>query len=71
MTVGSLIDFATKRVNPVYPPQARTMRMTGVVKVQVTIDETGKVTGVQDTDGPPLLQRSAIDAVENGSSNRL
>ncbi|CAN5804909.1 hypothetical protein BH20ACI4_BH20ACI4_33920 [soil metagenome] len=63
MTVGSLIDFATKRVNPIYPPEARTMRMTGVVKVQVTIDENGKVTEVQDTDGPSLLQRSAVDAV--------
>lgn len=63
MTVGSLLDYATKRVNPVYPAQARTMRMTGVVKVQVTIDENGKVTEVQDTDGPSLLQRSAVDAV--------
>jgi protein TonB len=63
MTVGSLIEFATKRVNPVYPPQARTMRMTGVVKVEVTIDENGNVTEVQNTNGPSLLQRSAVDAV--------
>lgn len=63
LTVGSLIEYATKRVNPVYPPQARTMRMTGIVKVEVTIDEEGKVTEVQNTDGPSLLQRSAVDAV--------
>lgn len=64
LTVGSLVEYATKRVSPVYPPQARTMRMTGVVKVKVTIDEDGKVAEVEDTDGPSLLQRSAQDAVK-------
>lgn len=64
MTVGSLVEYATKRVNPVYPPQARTMRMTGVVKVKVTIDENGKVTDVEDSDGPRLLLRPAEDAVK-------
>ena len=64
MTVGSLLEFATKRVNPVYPPQARTMRMSGVVKVEVTVDENGKVTEVQNTNGPGLLQRSAVEAVK-------
>ena len=64
MTVGSLLEFATKRVNPIYPPQARTMRMSGVVKVEVTVDENGKVTEVQNTNGPRLLQRSAVEAVK-------
>lgn len=64
MTVGSLVEYATRRVNPVYPPQARTLRMTGVVKVKVTIDENGKVAEVEDSDGPSMLQRSAEDAVK-------
>lgn len=64
MTVGSLVEYATKRVNPVYPPQARTMRMSGVVKVKVTIDENGKVAEIQDSDGPSMLQRPAEDAVK-------
>ncbi len=63
LTVGSLIGYATKQVKPVYPPTARTMRMTGVVKVEVTIDEEGKVTEVKNTDGPSLLQQAAVDAV--------
>ena len=37
--------------------------MTGVVKVEVTVDENGKVTDVKNSDGPTLLQRSAVDAV--------
>jgi TonB family protein len=63
MTIGSLIGYATKRVNPVYPRQARTMRMTGVVKVEVIIDEDGRVSEVESTVGPSLLKRAAQDAV--------
>ncbi|HLM61399.1 MAG TPA: energy transducer TonB, partial [Pyrinomonadaceae bacterium] len=47
----------------VYPPMARNMRMTGVVKVDLVIDEDGKVAEVQNTSGPPMLQRAAMDAV--------
>lgn len=64
LTVGSLVEYATKRVSPVYPPQARTMRMSGVVKVEVTIDENGKVAEVMDANGPSMLQRSAQDAIK-------
>lgn len=63
LTVGSLIGYATKRVNPIYPSQARTMRMTGTVTVKLTIDEDGRVASIEDTDGPALLIRAASDAV--------
>lgn len=63
LAVGSLIAYATEKANPVYPPTARNMRMTGVVKVELVIDETGKVAQVQNTSGPPMLQRAATDAV--------
>lgn len=64
LQVGSLIEYATQKVNPVYPPQAKTLRMTGVVKVEVTVDEQGQVTDVQNTSGPSLLQRAATDALK-------
>lgn len=63
MTVGSLIEYATKRVNPVYPVVARSVRMTGVVRVEVVIDEAGNVLEVQNTNGPGMLQRAALDAI--------
>jgi protein TonB len=63
LAVGSLIGYATEKANPVYPPTARNMRMTGVVKVELVIDENGKVAEVQNTSGPPMLQRAATDAV--------
>ncbi|MFV0388937.1 MAG: TonB family protein [Pyrinomonadaceae bacterium] len=63
VTIGSLVSFATKRVSPVYPPQARSMRMSGVVKVQVVVDEEGNVARVENLDGPALLKRAAQDAI--------
>ncbi len=60
---GSLIGYATSRAAPVYPQQAKSMRATGVVKVEVTIDESGEVAEVQKTSGPSLLQAAARDAV--------
>src|SRR6185295_1053229 len=61
--VGSLVAYATKQTPPVYPPQARTMRTTGLVTVQVTVNEAGDVDEVQKTSGPPMLQNAAKDAI--------
>jgi len=63
MDVGSLIAYATKQQAPIYPPAARSMRATGIVKVEVTVDETGEVAEVQKTSGPTLLQTAAKDAI--------
>ena len=63
MDVGSLVAYATVRSAPVYPPAARTMRASGVVKVELTINEAGDVDEVQKMSGPSLLQTAARDAV--------
>ena len=63
MEVGSLIVYATKQQSPVYPAAARSMRTTGVVKVEFTVNETGEVAEVQKTSGPMLLQAAAKDAI--------
>ncbi|NOT48111.1 MAG: energy transducer TonB [Acidobacteria bacterium] len=63
LDVGPLIGYATKQSTPVYPAAAKSMRSTGVVRVEVTIDESGEVAEVQKTSGPPLLQTAAKDAV--------
>lgn len=64
LQVGSLVEYATQKVNPVYPAQAKTLRMTGIVKVEVTVDEQGLVAAVQNSSGPSLLQRAAADALK-------
>jgi TonB family protein len=64
MEVGSLLEYATQKVNPIYPQQAKTIRQTGVVKVELTIDEKGQVSSVQKLSGPSLLRSAAEDAVK-------
>lgn len=64
MEVGSLLEYATQKVNPIYPQQAKTIRQTGVVKVELTIDEKGQVASVQKLSGPSLLKSAAEDAVK-------
>jgi periplasmic protein TonB len=63
LEVGSLIGYATNRSQPVYPAAAKTIRATGVVKVDVTVNEAGEVTEIQKASGPPMLQSAAKDAI--------
>ncbi len=60
--VGSLIDRATLKVAPTYPPTAKTAHVSGVVTVHVVVDENGSVAAVQSTDGPQLLRQAAVEA---------
>jgi len=64
MDVGPLIAYATKQTPPVYPLMAKSMRASGIVRVDVTIDENGDVAEVQKASGPPLLLSAARDAIK-------
>ena len=64
LEVGSLLPYATKQTQPVYPVAARNMRTTGVVQVKVTVDEEGNVAEVENATGPTLLQSAAKDAIK-------
>ncbi len=64
LEVGSLINYATQKSSPVYPVLAKNMRLTGVVKVDLVIDENGQIAEVQNLSGPAMLQRAATDAVK-------
>lgn len=63
ISIGSLLPYVEKQSAPTYPPAARTMRASGVVKVEVTVDEDGNVEEVNEASGPALLQASAKDAI--------
>jgi TonB family protein len=63
LDVGSLLAYAIKQSQPIYPAAARSMRSTGVVRVEVLIDEDGSVAEVQGASGPMLLQGAAKDAI--------
>src|SRR5688572_6872754 len=61
--VGSLLEYATTQSKPAYPSAARTMRASGVVKVEVVIDEKGDITEIKKANGHVLLQGAAKDAI--------
>lgn len=64
MEMGSLVEYATQKVNPVYPSAARSIRQTGIVKVELVIDENGLVASIHKLSGPILLKSAAEDAVK-------
>ncbi|MDM7921615.1 MAG: energy transducer TonB, partial [Pyrinomonadaceae bacterium] len=51
MEVGSLVAYAVKQQAPRYPPTAKQMRATGVVRVDIVVDEDGNVAEIQKTTG--------------------
>ena len=59
---GSLNARATKKVLPRYPPIAKQRGATGLVRVHVIVDETGKVIAVSRSEGPLLLRAAAEEA---------
>lgn len=60
--IGSLVEMATKKVPPVYPTMAKNMRVAGIVRVDLILDEQGDVLSAE-AQGPEVLKRAAMDAV--------
>jgi len=59
MMEGNLIY----RVQPVYPPAARTARIQGAVVIKAIIDKDGTITNLKVQSGHPFLVKAALDAV--------
>jgi len=51
------------QVAPVYPPIAKTAHISGTVVLHVIIAQDGTIKDLQYVSGPPLLTKSAMDAV--------
>jgi TonB family protein len=64
INAGSLLDKAARKVAPSYPSAAKAARVTGVVRVEIVVDENGKVVEAKSNIGPALLRSAAIDAAK-------
>lgn len=53
-----------KKVSPVYPKSALTMRMEGAVELVATISKTGDISSVKVVSGDGQLAKAATDAVK-------
>lgn len=56
--------MAITRKQPEYPAVAKAAGAEGIVQVQVTVDESGKVVEAVATEGHPLLRQAAVDAAK-------
>lgn len=59
---GVLNGKALSLPKPEYPASARSAGASGVVVVEVTVDETGKVVAARAISGPPMLKAVAVAA---------
>lgn len=59
---GVLDGKATSKPEPAYPAVARAAKASGMVVVQVIVDESGKVISAHAVSGHPLLQAAATAA---------
>jgi hypothetical protein len=64
--VGSNVQVAKilHQVMPVYPPIAKTAHITGTILLHAIIAKDGSVKDLTYVSGPPLLMKSAMDAVK-------
>ena len=61
---GVLNSYAIEMPAPVYPEEAKPKHVTGTVKVEVTVDEEGKVIKAEAVDGPKELRAAAVEAAK-------
>lgn len=64
---GVLNSKATSLPKPVYPEEAKRLRVSGRVTVRVVIDENGKVISAQAIDGPAPLRANAEAAARQAT----
>jgi TonB family protein len=60
---GANVRKVISRVTPVYPDVARTMKLSGTVKLEVVVQANGSVKSAQVKGGNPVLAQSAQNAV--------
>jgi len=58
---AALLIFGPK---PAYPPLAKAARVQGTVRLQAIIGTDGNIRNLRLMSGPPLLVKSALDAVQ-------
>ena len=64
--VGGNVQAASivRQVMPIYPPIAKTAHISGTVMLHAIIGKDGSVQDLTYMSGPPLLMKSALDAVK-------
>jgi len=64
--VGGNVQAASlvRKVDPIYPPIAKTAHISGTVVLHAIIGKDGSVQNLEYVNGPPLLMKAAMDAIK-------
>jgi TonB family protein len=65
VSAGVAVGLLIQKTTPIYPPIAKTARVSGTVVLQAIISKTGTIDDVQVVSGPEMLRQAAITAVRN------
>jgi TonB family protein len=69
---GAMLEqFAAKKEQPPYPPQAKEAGIQGEVKIEVTVSETGKVIAAKPVSGPEELREVCLIAAKMWKFNPI
>jgi len=60
---GQITRKLKTKAAPAYPELARRMNISGVVKIQVTVDKSGGIKNPKLVGGHPILANAAMDAL--------
>ena len=64
MSTESALALVTRRVNPVYPPVAKQLHVTGELDVKVVVDESGAVTEAKVLKGNVMFTNASLAAAK-------
>jgi TonB family protein len=62
---GIAVGLLIQRTTPIYPPMAKTARVSGTVVIQATISRNGTIENPRVVSGPAMLRQAALDAVKS------
>jgi protein TonB len=60
---GVAVGMLIRKTPPIYPPIAKTARVSGTVELQATISKMGTIEDLRAVSGPVMLRQAAVDAV--------
>jgi protein TonB len=61
---GIAVGLLIQKTAPIYPPIAKTARVSGTVVIQATISRNGTIENPHVVSGPAMLRQAALDAVK-------
>lgn len=64
LSTRALQDLAIKQIHPDYPQEARDALASGLVQVQITVSEKGRVIEAKAVSGNPLLYEISVQAAK-------